>query len=65
LQQIIEQNHAYTDQHIKYVRHDLRAGIVYDLWFLDNNDRMKTAIGLIKFVLKATTLTDEGVDEPW
>jgi hypothetical protein len=65
LQQIIEQNHAYTDQHIKYVRYDLRAGIVYDLWFLDNNDRMKTAIGLIKFVLKATTLTDEGVDEPW
>jgi hypothetical protein len=26
------------------------------LWFLDDDDRMKTVIGLTKFTLKATTL---------
>jgi hypothetical protein len=26
------------------------------LWFLDDDDRMKTAIDLMKFVLKAMTL---------
>jgi hypothetical protein len=26
------------------------------LWFLDDDDRMKTAIGLMKFVLKVATL---------
>jgi hypothetical protein len=37
------------------------------LRFLDDDDRMKTTIGLTKFALKATTLreTDEEVDEPW
>jgi hypothetical protein len=44
------------DQHIKYLRHDLRAGIVRDLRFLDDDDRMKIGNGLTKFALKATTL---------
>jgi hypothetical protein len=34
----------------------LRARTVYDLRFLDDDDWMKTAIGLTKFMLKATTL---------
>jgi hypothetical protein len=42
--------------HIKYVRHDLIAGTVRDLRFLDDDDRMKTAIGLTKFALKVMTL---------
>jgi hypothetical protein len=46
---LITKNHAYTDQHIKYVRHDLRAVTVCDLWFLDDDDRMKTAISLRGF----------------
>jgi hypothetical protein len=49
-------NHAYTDQHIKYVRYDLRAGVIHDLWFPYDDDRMKKVISLTKFALKATTL---------
>jgi hypothetical protein len=33
----------------------LRAGTVHDLQFLDDDDRMKMAIGVMKFMLKATT----------
>jgi hypothetical protein len=34
--QVFYVNYAYTDQHIKYVRYDLRAGTVRDLRFLDD-----------------------------
>jgi hypothetical protein len=36
--------------------HGLRVETIRDLWFLDDNDQMKMAIGLTKFALKPMTL---------
>jgi hypothetical protein len=47
---------THVDQHIQYVRHDLRVGTIRDLRFLDDDDWIKTAIGLTEFMLKAMTL---------
>jgi hypothetical protein len=44
------------DQYIQYVRYDLRVETVCDLRFLDDDDWMKTMIGLTEFVLNVMTL---------
>jgi hypothetical protein len=44
-----------VEEHIQYVRHDLRGETVRDLRFLDDDDWMKMMIGLTEFALKAMT----------
>jgi hypothetical protein len=52
--------HAYIDQHIQSVRHDLRGEIVGDLRFLDNNrsDRVRVQGD------DPRRASDEEIDEP-
>jgi hypothetical protein len=46
----------------QYVRHDLREEIIYDLWFLNDDDRMEMTISLTKFD-DPQRASDEEVDE--
>jgi hypothetical protein len=62
LQYIIYQNHAYADQRIHYVKHDLRGETVRDLWFLDEDDALSDGVHVEGDDPRRSS--DEEVDKP-
>jgi hypothetical protein len=54
LQQIISQYHAYTEQHVQYVRHD--SIIWYVCVFLSSTRFLKITHKLTEFVVDVTSL---------